>query len=151
MAHGVPAVMTMDDRDSLDRFVNAQKRDFPTALEEIEDGMKVSHWMWYIFPQLRGLGLSFNSDFYGIDGMDEARRYLDDVYLRENLLTITKALLKHVGKDIEDIMGRIDAVKLRSCMTLFHHVSDERVFTDVLEAFYDGREDPETLRLLGIE
>ena len=105
--------------------------------------------MWFIFPQLKELGRSQTAQYYGIDGIEEARRYMDNAYLRDNLLTISNALLEHREKDIVYIMGAIDALKLRSCMTLFSCVSEERVFTDVLDAFYSGKRDAPTLKLLG--
>ena len=133
----------------LERFITKQEEWFDTALAEIGRGMKVSHWMWFIFPQLKELGRSQTAQYYGIDGIEEARRYMDNTYLRDNLLTISNVLLEHEGKDIAYIMGDIDALKLRSCMTLFSCVSEERVFTDVLDAFYSGRRDGLTLKLLG--
>ena len=133
----------------LERFITKQEGWFDTALTEIRRGMKVSHWMWFIFPQLKELGRSQTAQYYGIDGIEEARRYMENAYLRDNLLTISNALLEHRGKDITYIMGDIDALKLRSCMTLFSCVSDERVFTDVLDTFYSGKKDSLTLELLG--
>ena len=133
----------------LDRFITKQEEWFDTALSEIRRGLKESHWMWFIFPQLKELGRSPAAQYYGINGIEEARRYMENTYLRDNLLTISNALLEHEGKDIAYIMGDIDALKLRSCMTLFSYVSDERVFTDVLDAFYSGKRDSLTLELLG--
>ena len=133
----------------LERFITKQEEWFDTALTEIRKGMKESHWMWFIFPQLKELGRSQTAQYYGIDGIEEARRYMENAYLRDNLLTISDALLEHEGKDIAYIMGDIDALKLRSCMTLFSCVSDERVFADVLDAFYSGKRDNLTLKLLG--
>ena len=133
----------------LERFITKQEEWFDTALTEIRRGLKESHWMWFIFPQLKELGRSQTAQYYGIDDIEEARRYMDNAYLRDNLLTISNALLEHDGKDIAYIMGDIDAMKLRSCMTLFSCVSDEGAFTDVLEAFYSGKRDDLTLKLLG--
>ena len=133
----------------LERFITKQEEWFNTALTEIRRGLKESHWMWFIFPQLKELGRSQTAQYYGIDGIEEARRYMDNAYLRDNLLTISNVLLEHKGKDIVYIMGDIDALKLRSCMTLFSYVSEERVFTDVLDAFYSERRDALTLKLLG--
>ena len=104
----------------LERFIIKQEEWFDTALTEIKRGMKESHWMWFIFPQLKELGRSQTAQYYGIDGIEEARRYMGNAYLRDNLLTISNALLEHEGKDIAYIMGEIDALKLRSCMTLSH-------------------------------
>ena len=133
----------------LERFITKQEEWFNTALTEIRRGLKESHWMWFIFPQLKELGRSQTAQYYGIDGIEGARRYMDNAYLRDNLLTISNALLEHEGRDITCIMGDIDALKLRSCMTLFSCVSEEKVFTDVLDTFYSGKKDNLTLELLG--
>ena len=135
---------------SLNRFLEAQKIMYETALEEIKKGEKESHWIWYIFPQLRGLGYSPKAYTYGIDGLEEAKAYLEHPVLSARLIEITEALLTHRGKDIEDIMGDIDALKLRSSMTLFAHISETNsVFQRVLEVFYDSKMDEMTLELLG--
>lgn len=135
---------------SLNRFLEAQKIMYETALEEIKKGEKESHWIWYIFPQLRGLGYSPKAYTYGIDGLEEAKAYLEHPVLSARLIEITEALLSHQGKDIEDIMGDIDALKLRSSMTLFAHISETNsVFHRVLEVFYDSKMDEMTLGLLG--
>ena len=141
----------MPEKYDLERFREMQRRDYPKALSEIRNGCKESHWIWYIFPQLRELGMSSRAVYYGIDGLEEAQAYMADPYLRGNLLEITGALLEHRDERPEDLMGsRIDAVKLRSCMTLFELVSDDGIFPQVLDAFFDGERDPETLRILGI-
>ena len=135
---------------SLNRFLEAQKIMYETALEEIKKGEKESHWIWYIFPQLRGLGYSPKAYTYGIDGLEEAKAYLEHPVLSARLIEITEALLTHRGKDIEDIMGDIDALKLRSSMTLFALISEaDSVFHQVLEVFYDSKMDEMTLELLG--
>jgi uncharacterized protein (DUF1810 family) len=122
---------------------------YETALEEIKKGEKESHWIWYIFPQLRGLGYSPKAYTYGIDGLEEAKAYLEHPVLSARLIEITEALLSHQGKDIEDIMGDIDALKLRSSMTLFALISEaDSVFHQVLEVFYDSKMDEMTLGLL---
>ena len=128
---------------SLDRFVIAQQRDHATALAELRAGAKRSHWMWYIFPQLRGLGQSAMAETYGIADLAEARAYLAHPVLG--------ALLAHRGKDVVAILGSIDAMKLRSSMTLFERAAanTEPRFAAVLDAFYAGARDPVTLRLLG--
>ena len=136
----------------LERFIKAQQSycGYDTAFTEIKRGKKLSHWIWYIFPQLKGLGSSYSSIFYGIASLDEAKAYLQNDVLRERLIEISNALLKH-DKDIVDIVGDIDALKIRSSMTLFH-IADESidVFQRVLDKFYDGRKDMRTLHLLGI-
>ena len=137
------------DINSLDRFLEAQECMYEIALSEIKKGRKRSHWMWFIFPQLRGLGRSNMAYTYGINGIEEAKKYLEHPVLSSRLIEITEALLTHKGKDIYDIMGDIDDMKLKSCMTLFALISEEgSVFHQVLECFYDGEVDEITLRLL---
>lgn len=137
------------DINSLDRFLEAQDRIYEIALNEVKKGRKHSHWMWFIFPQLRGLGRSNTAYTYGINGIEEAKKYLEHPVLSSRLIEITEALLTHKGKDIYDIMGDIDDMKLKSCMTLFALISEEgSVFHQVLECFYDGEIDEITLRLL---
>ncbi|WP_294327555.1 DUF1810 domain-containing protein [uncultured Sphingomonas sp.] len=136
---------------SLDRFVIAQQRDHATALAELRAGAKRSHWMWYIFPQLRGLGQSAMAETYGIADLAEARAYLAHPVLGARLVESAEALLAHRGKDVVAILGSIDAMKLRSSMTLFERAAanTEPRFAAVLDAFYAGARDPVTLRLLG--
>ena len=136
------------DINSLDRFLEAQERMYETALKEIKNGEKESHWMWYIFPQLRGLGRSQMAYTYGINGLEEAKAYLDHPVLSARLIEISEALLKHKNQDIENILGDIDAMKLRSSMTLFALISEENsVFHQVLDCFYDGKMDKQTIKL----
>lgn len=118
-----------------------QQSDYATALQEMKDGEKRSHWIWYIFPQLRGLGHSSNSWIYGLADVEEAKAYLEHPVLGVRLREVTRAVLAHHGKDIATIMGSaIDARKLCSSMTLFDAVSPNDVFRGVLNAFYDGKE-----------
>jgi uncharacterized protein (DUF1810 family) len=136
------------DSNSLDRFLKAQQSMYETALEEIKKGKKESHWIWYIFPQLRGLGYSPKAYTYGINGLEEAKVYLEHPVLSGRLIEISKALLAHKGENIEDIMGDIDALKLRSSMTLFGLLSESNsVFHQVLDCFYDGQMDELTLKI----
>ena len=136
------------DINSLDRFLEAQERMYPVALKEIQNGEKESHWMWYIFPQLRGLGRSQMAYSYGINGIEEAKAYLAHPVLSARLIEICEALLEHKGEDIEDILGDIDAMKLRSSMTLFAFISKEAsTFQQVLDCFYDGEMDEQTIKL----
>ena len=124
----------------LDRFLKAQSLvwgGYATALDEMKQGRKVSHWIWYIFPQEKGLGHSENSKYYGLDGDDEARAYLAHPVLGARLREITATVLSHCDENIYDIMGsRIDVKKLRSCMRLFNRVAPNDVFKDVLETFF---------------
>ncbi len=134
--------------ESLHRFLDAQADMYETALSEITDGQKLSHWMWYIFPQLRGLGYSPMAYTYGIQGLEEAQAYLEHPILSARLMEISEALLLHQDCRIEDILGTVDALKLRSSMTLFALLSEEdSVFHQVLECFYHGEMDELTLKL----
>lgn len=122
---------------NLNRFLLAQELDYDTALMEMQDGAKESHWIWYIFPQLKGLGHSHNSQFYGLDGRDEAIAYLNHPVLGARLREISRVLLQHRKKDIHDIMGSsIDVLKLKTCMKLFDSISPNDVFDEVLDAFF---------------
>ena len=122
----------------LDRFIDAQNRSYEIALNEIKNGRKLSHWIWYIFPQQKGLGHSYNSEFYGLEGVEEAAAYWAHPILGVRLREICKALLTHKDKrDIDFIMGsRVDVRKLQTCMNLFNKVVPNDVFKEVLEAFY---------------
>lgn len=138
----------MENNYNLNRFIEAQNRDYDIALAEIRAGKKVSHWMWYIFPQLKGLGRSSTSEYYGLSGIKEAQAYLSDPILKARLIEITDAVIAHKDKSAEEIFGGIDAKKLRSCMTLFSIAApDIPVFEAVLEQFFDGKPDRNTLRL----
>ena len=134
---------------SLDRFHSAQERDYEHALNEIRTGHKRSHWMWYIFPQIAGLGSSETSEFYAITDRREAEAYRNDPVLGARLLKISKALLELKSSDAEEVMGHPDNLKLRSCMTLFHEVDpEEEIFGKVLEKFFKGEPDESTLKIL---
>ena len=130
---------------SLDRFIDAQKEDYGTAFDEISNGRKRSHYMWYIFPQIKGLGISETSQYYGIDGLKEAREYMENEYLRNNLVNISSKLLELETNNPIEIFGSTDSKKLRSSMTLFELVSDNDVFPLVLEKYFDGERDENTL------
>ena len=133
----------------LQRFKDAQEWDYGQALAEIRAGRKRSHWIWYVFPQLKGLGRSSMCERYGIDGMGEAKAYLGDEILRSRLVEVSQALLELSGDDPVSVMGHIDALKLRSCMTLFSRVPGSNpVFGAVLDKYYDGEPDPLTLEML---
>lgn len=140
-----------DDPGSLDRFVFAQRRGHDTALSELRRGQKRSHWMWYVFPQLRGLGRSEMSWHYGIADLDEARAYLAHPVLGPRLAECAAAVLAHADKPAEAIMGSVDAGKLRSSMTLFAAVEGAPpVFDQVLDRLYGGRRCPRTLDRIGL-
>lgn len=140
----------MSEKFDLSRFTTEHKRSFDRALTEIKRGKKQTHWMWYIFPQLRGLGTSYMANFFGIKGIGEARAYIEDEYLGGNLRTISNALLSLESNDPRAVMGVPDNMKLRSCMTLFLHATDDNaVFRAVLDKFFGGEEDEATLEILG--
>lgn len=134
---------------SLERFVDAQERMYEMALAEVKGGKKLSHWIWYIFPQLKGLGESYNSHYYGIDDIEEARAYLNHPILGVRLREITSAFFDSVGKNAQDLFGYLDAMKVRSCMTLFNEVSGDDLFRKVLDRYYSGLADEKTLAILG--
>ena len=133
---------------NLDRFLDGQRFGYDYALNEIRNGRKEGHWIWYVFPQMKGLGYSPNSQFYGISGGEEAKAYLEHPVLGARLREITEALLVIEGKTAEEILSPIDAMKVRSCMTLFDAVCPNDIFAEVLEKYYEGRKDSATLRLL---
>lgn len=141
--------MTTPDIFNLQRFLDAQKNNYADALREIKQGYKQSHWIWFIFPQMRGLGRSSMAEYYGISSIEEARAYLDHPTLKARLIEISTALLQHKGKSTAyEILGTIDAIKVRSCMTLFDHILPNTIFAEVLDAFYNGERDVMTLELL---
>lgn len=125
-------------QQGLERFVEAQKRDYKIALEEVRSGQKRTHWIWYIFPQMYGLGHSCYANLYGIRDRKEAEEYLKDKTLGKRLREITSTLLQHEGKSAEEIFGELDAMKVRSSMTLFDAVCPNDMFAEVLEKFYNG-------------
>ncbi|OAN58111.1 DUF1810 domain-containing protein [Sphingomonas sp. TDK1] len=135
--------------DPLDRFVAAQATDFAVARAELQRGRKTSHWIWYIFPQIAGLGRSDMAQRYAIADLEEARAYLAHPLLGPRLRDLTRTLLAHAGKRrAEAILGDIDAMKVRSSMTLFEaaDIEPDGIFAACLDAFYAGSRDPETLR-----
>ena len=137
------------DNDRLDRFLEAQARNFADALAELRAGEKRSHWMWYVFPQLAGLGLSPTAQFYGIASQGEARAYLAHPILGPRLLETTRAVLGHPGRSLHAIFGSPDCMKFCSSMTLFAHAAPtEPLFRQALATFCAGTPCPRTLELL---
>lgn len=136
----------------LERFRVAHSRDFAQAYAEIQNGYKETHWMWYIFPQIQGLGRSSTAQYYAISDIEEAVEFLSDPYLGDNFRAISKELLGKSTNDAVNIFGYIDAMKLKSSMTLFHvagEMCDEnRVFYDVLTKYFNGEFDEKTLELI---
>ncbi len=131
------------------KFLDAQKNDYRQALQEIRRGQKQSHWIWYIFPQLKSLGRSETAKYYGINDLEEARAYLAEPTLRSRLIEISEALLGLSENDPRRVMGYPDDLKLRSSMTLFAAADpDCPVFQQVLDKYFNGEPDPLTLKLL---
>ena len=139
----------MVEAEGLDRFVRAQEGSYGAALAELEAGRKRSHWMWFVLPQLAGLGRSEMSQRYAIRDLEEARAYLAHPVLGPRLRDCVRTLLRHRGRPVHEILGSPDDAKFRSCLTLFLEAGQEPLFREALEAFYDGRPDPRTLRGLG--
>lgn len=135
-------------RTDIQRFLEAQEESYNQAFSEIKNGRKTSHWIWYIFPQVKGLGFSYNSQYYGISSLKEASDYLDDKILGKRLNDICECLLLHKGEDIEKIMGGIDAMKLKSSMTLFDIVCPDSIFGQVLDVFFRRERCRKTLKIL---
>lgn len=138
------------DRYNLSRFLTAQDScsQYEIALEEIRTGRKRSHWMWFVFPQLKGLGRSYNADYYGLTGADEALAYWQHPVLGERLREITVVLLLLEGMSARQIFGGIDAMKLRSSMTLFWKATGNELFRKVLDKYYDCKVCNRTLEML---
>lgn len=132
----------------IDRFIKMQELYYEVALSEIKDGYKRTHWIWYIFPQLKGLGQSYNSEYYGFDGVDEVIEYMRNPYLRNNMIEICNELYK-LDDSIENIFGYPDYLKLNSCMTLFEYsIPEEKIFGKIIDKFYNGKRDRVTLEML---
>lgn len=132
----------------IERFVQAQSEVYSLALNEIKSGRKRSHWMWYIFPQLKGLGHSCNSNFYGISGAEEAKEYLEQPILGQRLTEVSNAILNLATDNAVDVFGGIDSRKLKSSMTLFDFVSPNDIFARVLDKYFNGQRDNRTIKIL---
>lgn len=138
-----------DDPFDLNRFLQAQKADYETALQEIRAGQKRSHWIWYIFPQFEGLGFSSTSQHYAIKSAEEAKAYLVHPNLGARLLECAEAVLAVENRTATEIFGSTDAQKLKSCATLFAQVSpSDPVFERLIEKYSQGQRDQKTLELL---
>ena len=136
------------------RFLKAQDTPYLgyyQALEEMKFGRKISHWIWFVFPQMKGLGHSSMSEYYGIADREEAEDYLLNSTLNDRIHEISRTLLEHQGTSARRIFGDVDAMKVRSSMTLFDVLSPDDVFGEVLDAFFDGERDERTLALLESE
>lgn len=130
------------------KFLIMQNKYYKTALNEIKSGEKKTHWIWFIFPQLRGLGVSQMSYKYGLQNLDEAKEYFRNKKLRQNLLEITTELYALKKRNIIKIVGEIDAMKIQACMTLFYCATREMLFRRVLDKYYDGQFHAETMKKL---
>lgn len=135
-------------KNDLERFLKAQEKDYEQALNEIKNGRKTGHWIWYIFPQIAGLGFSSTSKYYSIKDKNEAVEYLKNKTLKNRLIEICEALLSLESDDATYVMGYPDDLKLKSSMTLFNEVSDIDIFKKVLDKFYNGEKDEMTISLL---
>jgi uncharacterized protein (DUF1810 family) len=135
----------MSKENNLERFLSAQERSYETALAEIKSGRKQSHWMWYIFPQIHGLGFSETSKFYAIKDLEEAKEFLAHPVLGQRLISICNDLLKLHDNNANKIFGTPDDLKLKSSMTLFSSLDANPVFDLVLEKFFNGAKDARTL------
>ena len=132
----------------IDKFIKMQELYYEVALSEIKDGYKRTHWIWYIFPQLKGLGQSYNSEYYGLYSVDEVIEYMNNPYLRNNMIEICNELYK-LDDSIENIFGYPDYLKLNSCMTLFEYsIPEEKIFGKIIDKFYNGKRDRVTLEML---
>ena len=140
----------MKDKEyNLDRFLKAQELMYPWALREIKNGRKQTHWMWFIFPQLKVLGQSSTALYYGIEDLDEAKQYLAHPVLGTRLKEISEALLSLETNDPYKVMGGFDALKLCSSMTLFAEIEGyDSVFGKVIDKYYNGNKDMNTIRIL---
>ena len=139
----------MDNPYDLERFVEAQRGAYAQACAELRRGRKTGHWIWFIFPQMKGLGMSAMSERYGIGSLGEARAYLEHSTLGPRLREISEIVLGIEGRTVEEIFGWPDDMKLRSSMTLFAAASgDEQVFVDVLAKYFGGERDQKTLGLV---
>jgi len=139
----------MNPDDGIERFVVAQENVYLRALNEIKNGKKQSHWMWFVFPQIRGLGFTDCNVYYGIKDLEEARHYLNDPVLGKRLIEISEAVLSQQGKTAIEIFGKPDDRKLKSCMTLFSQIENtDPIFQKVLEKYYLGLKDDKTIAIL---
>ncbi len=138
----------IDLTDNVSRFVKAHESMYETALSEVRNGKKESHWIWYILPQLRGLGSSYNANYYGLRGLDEAQEYLKNPILAAHMKEILRELLNLSTNNPEDIFGKLDAKKLKSSMTLFDLVSPDNIYSRILDKYFNGQRDNRTIYIL---
>lgn len=139
--------MDLNDEHNINRFIEAHVESYEQALNEIRNGRKQTHWMWYIFPQITGLGMSSIAKYYEIKSLEEARAYLNNELLGEHLIEISNALLELSTNDSIEVFGGIDSLKLKSSMTLFSYVSGNELFDRVIDKYYQGEKDLNTIRI----
>lgn len=141
--------MTLEDPFNLNRFLSIQLRQYDIALQEIANCKKISHWMWYIFPQFRGLGKSITASVYSIHSIEEAQAYFTHPILGKRLIEISELFFRIENKSAVDILGYTDALKMNSCMTLFANIQDEvTIFNKVIEKFYGNKYCSITLKMI---
>jgi uncharacterized protein (DUF1810 family) len=139
-----------DDPFNLNRFIEAQETIYSAVIRELRNGRKSTHWMWFIFPQVNGLGYSSTSKYYAIRNKEEAEQYVNHTILGARLIECSQIVLSHTGRSASEIFGSPDDLKLKSSMTLFETVvSGDSVFAQVLEKYFQGNRDTKTLKLLG--
>ncbi len=137
------------DSNEGNRFLSAQQNIYSHVLKELQMGKKTNHWMWFIFPQIEGLGHSSTAKYYSIKSINEAKEYIDHSVLGKRLFECSNIILKIEGRSVEDIFGYPDNLKLKSCMTLFNFVTPEhKVFSNVLKKYFAGEKDEQTLSIL---
>lgn len=140
---------SIKDQFNLERFITVQKSVIDSVLTELRDGRKLTHWMWFIFPQLKGLGRSPDADYYGISSLAEAQSYLKDATLGPRLLECTRLVNDIQNRSIQHIFGHTDSMKFRSCMTLFSQVDPtQSLFMEALNKYFGGQPDALTIDLL---
>lgn len=135
------------DKYNLERFIQAQETSHRYAIKELQEGHKRSHWIWYIFPQLKGLGRSYNSKFYGLSGLEEASAYLEHPILNHRLREVCESILALKTDNAKEIFGGIDSRKLKSSMTLFDLVSPNDIFAQVLKKYFQNKRCERTISL----
>lgn len=139
--------MNIEKDYNLDRFIEAHNEDYARALKEVSNGRKLTHWMWYIFPQIIGLGMSETARYYEIKSLEEARAYLNNELLKSHLIEISNALLELCTDNPVEVFGDVDSLKLKSSMTLFSYISDDEIFNKVIDKYFNGNKDLTTIRI----
>ncbi len=143
-------ITTNKDPYNLNRFISAQDKIYETVIKELKNGKKQTHWMWYIFPQIDGLGTSATSKYYGIKSIEEAQQYLNHPVLGKRLLECAEIVITLEGKSIAEIFGFPDNLKLKSSITLFAYIAKpDSIFARIIDKYFEGEKDVKTLDILG--